>query len=136
MYLEKDECEAFLRELLTEEEMRDYVASWHPVGSAWTLGKDKAADFDVLVLCDRSGLTGLLTSKYGLPYDGKEKYGPAEGEFISFRKDKWNLLLTSDDEFYARFYKSMNLCRALKLESRDDRILVVAAVRDDEFPLF
>ena len=103
------------------------------IGSAMYL--PTPSDIDVLVqvlpstslrtihdtLCDK-GFTSCSN------YD--EQFGPDQGETIILRDAFLNLIVTRNEKFYERFGAAMEVCKALTLTEKVDRVTVCKIVRD------
>lgn len=55
---------------------------------------------------------------------------PDSPKFISIRNGNLNFLITTDREYYYGFVRAMEVCLALKLECKADRIKVCRIIRD------
>lgn len=114
-----------------ELELRSYriiIRDSRLVGSTYILGKGKDIDYLFLVpdlydtqerLKGRNWADGL-----SLEYDGL-------GNFFSARRGEINLLFVEDSDFYDKWLTSAEVCKALKLESRTDRVIVHRIIMDD-----
>lgn len=51
-------------------------------------------------------------------------------EWCAIRKGKLNLMLTQSMDFFAGYLRATEVCKALNLTKKDDRILVCSIVRD------
>lgn len=59
--------------------------------------------------------------------------GHYEGtKFVSYRKNEFNLILTTDYEWFKKFHKAAKLCAALCLTNKQDRITVHEAFLEEE----
>lgn len=96
-----------------------------PVGSSYILGK--GADIDVLVLVPAVDTYGAALVAEGWLRDGTTDY---PSEWASFRKGEVNAILTADAGWYDRFALAAEVCKALKLADKADRITVHAVIRD------
>ena len=78
-------------------------------------------DIDFCVLCEDEGeddsfFCYLLDNgwKYDKSYDG--------ANFTSFRKDCFNLIVTSEEKFYNAFVLATTECKKYNVTNKDDRI--------------
>jgi len=84
-------------------------------------------DSDFLVLCSRRESTLKRLEKLGyLVESGRESsYGAVFlKDFVSLRKNKINIILTSDKKFFLNFLMANKVCVDLQLTSREDRVKV------------
>lgn len=98
------------------------------VGSTYILGQ--GADVDVLVrVADMKSFAQRLEAE-GWIREGNASY--PVGDFISMRKDDFNLLLVEEEKYFNAWKLAAEVCKALKLHFKDDRVLVHRVVRDGE----
>jgi hypothetical protein len=73
------------------------------------------------------------TFKAQLDKEQWELDGHYEGtKFVSYRKNEFNLILTSDYEWFKKFHKAAKLCARLCLTNKNDRIAVHEAFLEEE----
>jgi predicted nucleotidyltransferase len=113
---------------LKEADVRNIrILAYEFVGSRITVANKeltKDSDRDILILVDKiDNLKYNLTSKdWDLEsYIDYTEITPEE-QFVSFRKDKVNIIATQSDIFYNRFLIATDLAKLFNLEKRDDRI--------------
>lgn len=96
------------------------------VGSTYILGQ--GADIDILVLVPNRFQFANRMEKDGWVLEGAAHY--PDNDFTSVRQGKYNVLITSDASWFARFKTAAEVCKALRLEDKEQRILVHSIVRD------
>lgn len=57
------------------------------------------------------------------------------GEFWSYRLGKYNVITVNDMDILKRIQMATDVCRALKLNNREDVLIVFDAIRDNINPL-
>jgi hypothetical protein len=113
--------------------LRDAGKFAEQVGSSYILGE--GMDLDIVALIHRdvgiSRAEELLSSAdYGVSSDGS---GAVEDDkFRCFRKGDVNVMLTADEDWFWNFVKSAEVCKALKLTEKWQRIAVHRVLMDDE----
>lgn len=109
------------------------VFDYAMVGSALYLpGSAHDIDFAVM-LAEGTGATELateLTQEYPNPWFACGEYDADAGTWCSVRRGNLNLMLTHDRAFFDGYVKAMEVCKVLRLESKDQRIAVCKVVRD------
>lgn len=94
-----------------------------PVGSRYILPiAPVESDLDILVLTSDLELVALRLTAAGFEREGGEHY--PESEFRSYRKGDVNFIITEDPVFFDKFKVAAEVCRYLRLSSRDQRINV------------
>lgn len=101
------------------------------VGSAYTLGPEQAKDIDLLVLIEGSVYGNRMLGEPGgsAEQDAKECKENAE-LWTSYRDGDVNYLVTNDASFYHRSLAAAEVCKALRLENKGQRVAVYRMVRD------
>lgn len=103
------------------------------VGSSYILGKGMDLDIVVCLHSDAPLMQaeGLLTALgYEPTSDGS---GDSEDDnFRCFRHAEVNVMLTADEDWYWNFVKSAEVCKALGLTSKWQRVAVHRVLMDDE----
>lgn len=98
------------------------------VGSTYIVGEGK--DIDLLAFAeDRDAIETALQVR-GYVREGGESYNPQEDEFVSMRKDEFNVILTSDREFFASWVQAAEVCKYLKLADKEQRVMVHRIIVD------
>lgn len=105
------------------------VKKYALIGSAMYLPDPNDIDFAVLIDGDDAVkfATDLEDSGWGMcgDYDtGKDAL------WCAIRKGKINLMITRSQDFYDKYLAAMEVCKALHLIDKRDRIAVCAIVRD------
>jgi hypothetical protein len=99
------------------------------VGSAAYLPTANDVDFLLLI----GGSESPTDYVERLEADGWEQCGEYEGDesiWNATRLGNLNLLVTNNRQFYDGFKRALEVCKALRLTSRDDRVAVHQIVRD------
>jgi len=100
----------------------------HPTGSAYIIGS-KYKDIDVVALCSCDGFQcpSMIYSK-GYRLDNEVYDEPTPNGFDSWRQQNQNLIVVHEEAFFDRWITASNVARRLKLASRDDRVMLFAAI--------
>lgn len=101
------------------------------IGSASYI-PEQAKDVDFAVLLD-DGLNAMeFTSRMNATdkWELCGEYDLDKGTWAAVRKGKLNLMITHDRVFYERFLAATEVCKALHLTDKEDRIAVCKIVRD------
>lgn len=111
------------------------VEKFSLIGSAMYLPADQVADVDYAVLLAPSMDKGLVEQFCQVELN--EKHGfehcsdyDIDGSWRAMRRGDLNLMVTSDAAWFERYLTAMEVCKALRLTKKDDRILVCMIVRD------
>lgn len=110
--------------------MRGVVRS-ELIGSASYM-PEKANDVDFAVLLDHDCMAyaaELMTIPNG-QWIACGDYDSDKGLWCAIRRGYLNLMLTHDVGFYERYLTATEVCKALRLEHKEDRIAVCQIVRD------
>lgn len=105
-----------------------------PCGSRVTCSpppNDTDQDFLVeMVHVDKDAVGRLVNGLSGLNFhwEGNEHYQDAAGDFMSWRRDDVNLIVTANVGFAARHRVATGICRRLNLLDKQDRIAVFQAI--------
>lgn len=110
-----------------EEGVKGYIKH-QLVGSTYILGEGKDKDMLILVENAVAARSWFIQQGWVCESDTSSKYDNAK--FYSLRKDKNNALLVADEDYYNRFITAAEVCKYLKLESREARVAVHGIVRD------
>lgn len=112
---------------------KDLLSSLHSVldyaliGSAMYLEDAKDVDFAVLIDGDAIDYTTKLhDTGWGLCGD----YDTGVGIWAAVRKGNLNFMVTHSPKFFQDYKTAMEVCKALKLTDKEDRIMVCRIVRD------
>lgn len=97
------------------------------IGSAMYLPTPNDVDFAVLVPDDCISFADQL-ARDGWGNCGE--YDSTEGVWCAIRREGLNLMVTHDRGFFDRYKTAMEVCKALRLEHKEDRIAVCQIVRD------
>lgn len=105
------------------------VAEFSLIGSSMYLPDAQDIDYLLLVNDGRVGCdyAADLTNTGFQPCG---EYDTAQGHWCAVRRDRLNIVITSDPEFYQRFKRAMEVCKALRLTNKDERVAVCRIVRD------
>lgn len=120
------EGEAFIRDMMP------YVAERSLIGSAMYLPAEQCADVDYLVLvsgCEYTDPLAELVMDHGFAACG-EQYECSTGTWGAVRRGNLNLIVTHDKAFYEGYKLAMEVCKALRLTNKADRIAACKVVRD------
>lgn len=97
------------------------------IGSALYMADAKDVDFAILIDGNAVDYATALTVKgFNLCSD----YDVREGMWDSVRKGNLNLMITHSSEFFRGYKTAMEVCKALRLTNKADRIMVCQIVRD------
>ncbi|MER9524013.1 hypothetical protein NKI96_10555 [Mesorhizobium sp. M0292] len=69
-----------------------------------------------------------LLAEAGFRWEGTEHYQMAANEFMSWRRDDINLIVTANSDFARRHRAATHVCKRLNLMVKDDRIALFQAV--------
>jgi hypothetical protein len=101
------------------------------IGSAMYLPQANDVDFAVLLM---HGDACTYVSDLALKGDGwshcGEEYDSAAGTWAAVRRGNLNLMVTHDRNFFEGYKLAMEVCKALRLTNKPDRIAVCKVVRD------
>lgn len=117
--------EAFLRDM-------PKVAAYSLIGSAMYLPAEACNDVDFLVLVsDGEYLEAVsnLIQTHGFQPCG-EQYECATGTWGAARRGNLNLIVTHDQTFYDGYRLAMEVCKALRLTNKADRVAACKVIRD------
>lgn len=104
-----------------------YVIDSALIGSAMYLPNPADIDFAVYVSEDAIQCAARMQDE-GWGRCGN--YDTEGGLWCAIRRDEVNLMLTHDLGFFTRYKTAMEVCKALCLEHKEDRIAVCQIVRD------
>ena len=97
------------------------------IGSAMYMEDAKDIDFAILIEGDAMDYTSKLhDSGWGLCGE----YDNAVGDWAAVRKGNINFMVTHSPKFFQDYKTAMEVCKALKLTDKEDRIMVCRIVRD------
>lgn len=116
--------ETFIKTL---PQVRDFAL----IGSASYL--PDANDVDFAVLIDDFDSGGAVDYASKLVMDGWGNCGEYDGVggiWAAVRRENLNLMVTHDTKFFADYKTAMEVCKALHLTNKQDRIAVCQIVRD------
>lgn len=118
-----EEGEDFLRH-------RVGVLEFSLIGSAMFLPEEACQDVDFAVLTAGGAREDFLRLVGEGWEDCAEQYDLQDGTWGSVRRGDINLMITSDKAWYDRYKLAMEVCKALRLTEKKDRIAVCRVVRD------
>ena len=109
------------------------IVNLEPCGSRITCAPAPIdTDQDYLVELDyrQSSVSDVINElgKLGYRWEGSEHYQDAAGNFMSWRRDDVNLIVTANPAFAARHRTATRLCTRLNLLDKGDRIALFQAV--------
>lgn len=104
-----------------------------PCGSRVTCNPppvDTDRDFLVVMPDDHEKISAIVSSldAAGFRWEGSEHYQDAAGDFMSWRRDDVNLIVTRNAVFATRHRAATYVCTRLNLQNKPDRIAVFQAV--------
>lgn len=107
------------------------VADYALVGSATYLPYPNDIDFAVLLTEGANAIdyVGAL-SRDKFEWELCGDYDGVDGKWHAVRKGNLNLIITHDPKFFTGFKIAMEVCKALRLVHKMDRIAVCQIVRD------
>lgn len=106
------------------------VKKFAVVGSA-LIDEKSAADLDFLVLIDANSF--LTDGRWAFGTDWHlcaGEYSDTDDSWGAIRKGVVNLIVTVDPEWYSRALTANEVCVALKIADKGDRIVVYRVIRD------
>lgn len=109
--------------------VHQHVACHTVVGSA--LYRDDAQDLDILVMLNEDYPDGIglwVGEEIGEGWSGSNY--DTDGSWIAVRKDNVNLIVTDDLEVYTKYNAASQVCMALSLPTKAQRMIVYRIVRD------
>lgn len=99
------------------------------IGSATYLPNPHDVDFAVLIDPELNAVDycgDLVNQGWGSCGD----YDGVGGIWAAVRRESLNLMISHDPVFFERYKVAMEVCKALRLEHKEDRVAVCAIVRD------
>lgn len=104
-----------------------------PCGSKITCSPppDKTDRDFLVVMPDNREKIGDVVSSLSMmdfEWEGSEHYQDAAGNFMSWRRDDLNLIVTANADFASRHRAATSVCKRLNLMQKPDRIAVFQAV--------
>lgn len=106
-----------------------YIVNHALIGSAAYLPNPADVDFALLIAPNIKAfdyLDGLIAGGWQACSD----YDTQHGAWGAVRSGNINLMVTHDPVFFDRYKTAMEVCKALRLERKDQRIAVCQIVRD------
>ena len=108
------------------------VIAYHPVGSWCVIGVDDPRDKDYLVLIFGRTIEEAKNmfpgwSTCGTDFSGGINKG---SHWFSVRRGEYNLIVTTDLEWYEGGRRAQRVCEALRVSNKMQRIIVWNIVRD------
>lgn len=107
------------------------MGSLTPIGSYFAFGAGR--DMDAVLLVPQPELTSAAISLVELgfsPTQGDEGSGAGGDHFEAYRRDRWNILLTSTVKFAIDSRKAFEIVKLLNLREKQDRINVHKIIVD------
>jgi hypothetical protein len=109
------------------------IESIEPCGSRVTCDPppaDTDEDFLVKVKSDDKSVSEIVNNliELGYQWEGGEHYQMAAETFMSWRRDKINLIVTRSPVFATRHRAATSVCKRLNLQNKADRIALFQAV--------
>lgn len=99
------------------------------IGSAMYI--QEAGDVDFAVLIDQSfNAVDYAAQMAGDGWDNCGEYDGVGGIWAAVRRDHLNLMVTHSPKFFADYKTAMQVCKALDLRHKADRVAVCQIVRD------
>lgn len=101
------------------------------IGSARYLPADQVNDVDFCVLLQAPNqATSYAAALADSGWGRCGEYDNADGLWCAMRRGPLNFMLTHDAVFYSGYLLAMDVCEALRLEDKAERIAVCQLVRD------
>lgn len=114
-------------------DMAVYVSNLIPVGSQYTVSPPPAdSDIDLLCLLPTEYWDSFLKASKEDGWEWENNYG---GDFLSFRKDKINLIVTFRSSMFNKFKLAAEVCKMLNLTDKQHRIAVHNAIIYNELEI-
>lgn len=114
------EAKEFLRTL-------PHIVDAAPIGSATYLPNPADVDVAVLVSCNAITFVASLVDEGWRPCSN---YDTQTGQWAAIRHGSVNLMVTHDQAFFDGYKRATEVCKALHLTHKSDRIAVCRIVRD------
>lgn len=99
------------------------------IGSAMYMPDANDVDFAVLIDPKHNAID-YATSMHEDGWGQCGEYDGVGGIWAAVRRGNLNLMVTHDPRFFADYKTAMEVCKALKLKHKEDRIAVCQIVRD------
>jgi hypothetical protein len=121
----------YIKQSFTE----DNLISFQETGSSYTCDPPVMdTDWDYIALVKdmeraHNKLCGTLPSEWA--YTGIN-YTDAQGDFRTYRKDKYNLIVTEDTSHYLKFCAATEYCKAKNILKKEDRIMYFTLIINDK----
>ena len=99
------------------------------IGSAMYMREANDVDFAVLIDPSRNAVDYAM----GMHSEGWWQCGDYDGVggiWAAVRRENINLMVSHDPKFFADYKTAMEVCKAMKLKHKEDRIAVCQIVRD------
>ena len=107
------------------------VKEYALIGSAMYLPPEQVNDVDFCILLNEGLDSCSFTSDLiGQDWGRCGDYDGVGGIWFAVRRDNLNFMVTHDAKFYANYRLSMEVCKALRLQSKEERIAVCKVIRD------
>lgn len=106
-----------------------HVADSALIGSALYLPEASDVDYAVM-LADGVDALQYLTGMREHGWELCSEYDTSLGEWGAARRGNLNLMVTHSRKFFDGYKLAMEVCKVLRLTSKDDRIAVCRVVRD------
>lgn len=102
------------------------------VGSSYIVGE--GADLDLVVLVTPGDLDEACAKleDHAYTFTTSKDCSGAEDEFRTFRKGDVNVMLSDDEKWYYAFKQAAEVCRALQLREKWQRIAVHRVIMNNE----
>jgi hypothetical protein len=109
------------------------VMSWHPTGSSYVCDPPVLdTDRDLVVYLAKHKWQDLVAAKDLCVAAGWELGGSVgntdTGPFCSLKKGKWNLIVTYNQPYFAKYVLATQVAKKLNLLNKPDRIMVFQAI--------
>lgn len=105
------------------------VLDFELIGSATYIPEPSDVDFAVMLSANEDAME-YATQLCSVGWDICGDYDAKDGKWCAVRRGDINFMLTHDFGFFERYKAAMEVCKALRLQHKQDRIAVCRIVRD------
>lgn len=107
------------------DQIEDFCVSITPVGSRETCNPAPMdTDMDLLCMVDGDDYEIFLQWLERHGWEWESEYGRMHGDFDSYRKDIYNLIITTDEDFHTKFLEATAICKEKNLLEKSERVAV------------
>lgn len=101
-----------------------------PIGSAYILSPEEASDLDVLLLVEDATSSALLLCQQGFVAGGSNAPGPDQDSWWSLTKDRLNIIVCDDRDYFNLWKMATAVCKYLKVRDKNQRIDIHGIIMD------